>query len=119
MNAKLIKVPAGLRFADLELEREPGTDRLLFRPEPLLELARANQFDQQTMFDSEDVACWLIAEFYLAHRTNGGATDEVAEHILAHIASIQLSGLRTSTRSRPTSLGSRKIVPAFENGDPA
>src|SRR5678815_1635439 len=93
MNAKLIKIPAGVHFADLQLERESGTDRLLFRPEPLLELARANQFDQQTMFDSEDVACWLIAELYLAHRTSGGAPDAVAEQVLADNASIRSSRL--------------------------
>ena len=102
MTPKAIIVPAGLRFADLKLEREPGTKRLLFRPEALIELMRENDFDQQTFFREEDLIAWLIAEWYLAHRNAGGDPDPVADEILnevggaltSEIPSVWLSGHR-------------------------
>ncbi len=93
MTSKAIIIPPGLNFADLQLEREPGTKRLLFRSETLIELMRENDFDQQTFFREEDLVAWLIAEWYLAHRSTGGDPDPVADEILDEVGSALTSGM--------------------------
>ncbi len=84
-----ISIPPGVDFADLQLEREPVTQRLLCRPAVLAALFHANELD--TLVNDEDVACWLIAELYLAHRTAGGVPDPAAEEILVEVAALQAS----------------------------
>ena len=88
MEPKNFIIPDGLQFADLELEREPLTNRLLYKPGPFARLLRANELDLQNFFNDEDIACWLVAEFYLAHRADGGKPDPVAEDILAEDATL-------------------------------
>ena len=86
MEPKKIIIPNGRRFADLELEREPLTRRLLYKPGPLARLLSANELDLQALFNDDDIVCWLVAEFYLAHRSAGGEPDAVAEEILVEVA---------------------------------
>ena len=88
MNKTLITIPGGLRFADLQLRREAVTNRLLYRREVLEALERANGLEETTMLDREDLAVWLIAEWYLAYRSAGGESDTVAEQILAEVLSL-------------------------------
>ena len=92
MTPKIV-IPAGLTFATLALEREPSTRRLLYKPVPLAQLIQANGMDFQDFFASEDMAAWLIAEFYLAHRTAGGEPDPIAEDLLAEVAAARASGI--------------------------
>jgi hypothetical protein len=89
MNKRLITIPEGLRFADLQLQREAVTNRLLYRRETLEVLERANGLEEATMLDKEDLAVWLIAEWYLAYRSAGGLPDVVAEQVLAEVSSLQ------------------------------
>jgi hypothetical protein len=91
----MITIPTGVQFADLALERERGTKRLLYRPEPIAELIRANALDAQALLTSEDLVAWLIAECYFAHRAAGGEPDPVAEEVLAEVASAEASNIPT------------------------
>ena len=89
-------VPEGLHFSELKLEREPGTKRLLYAATPLADLCRYNGFDPTTTFADEDLACWLICEWYVAHRSHGGALDVVAELILVEAQAAQTRNLSVS-----------------------
>ena len=91
MTPKKMVIPAGLAFADLQLERELVTKRLLYRPGPLAELFRANALEP--LLNDEDVVSWLIAEFYLLHRANGGEPDRVADEVLAEVAAAMVSDI--------------------------
>ena len=94
MNANVIKIPPGVDFADLQLERQLYTRRLLYRPGPLERLIAANRLAiRGTMFEEEDLAAWLIAEWYLAHRTAGGETDPVAEEVVAEVTALHVSDI--------------------------
>jgi hypothetical protein len=41
----------------------------------------------------EDLSCWLICEWYVAHRTAGGERDPVIETILAEVAELEATGI--------------------------
>ena len=82
MKAKRIKIPAGLIFDDLGLAIDPRTNRVKYRPEILAPLFRANNLQLQTLFDIEDVAGWVIGEWYLVHLAIGGEPHPVAEQLL-------------------------------------
>ncbi len=92
MQARL-KIPDSLDFADLALEREPMTNRLLFLPAPLGELCLINGLDPEEVLMSEDLACELICEWYAAHIEAGGEPDPVADAILAEVAELEASGM--------------------------
>jgi hypothetical protein len=80
-------------FADLALERELETRRLLFASAPLAEVCRASDLDPDATLADEDLVCWLICEWYLAHRMAGGETDPAAEAILAKVAELEATGI--------------------------
>ena len=81
-------------FADLKLEREPFTKQLMSGPAPLARLIVANNIlTAQPLSENEDLTAWLIAQWYLAHRTAGGAKDLVAEEIVAEVAALQSSNI--------------------------
>jgi hypothetical protein len=87
-----LTIPDGLDFADLALEREPVTGRLLFAPAPLAAMCRCNKLDPAEILADEVPSRWLICEWYVAHVTAGGAPDRVAEQILAEVADSPESG---------------------------
>ena len=94
MNAKVITIPPGVDFADLQLERELYTRRLRYKPGPLERLIAANRLAiRGTMFEEEDLAAWLIAEWYIAHRTAGGEWDPVAEEVLAEVTALHATNI--------------------------
>ena len=93
MELKSIMIPAGLTFADLGLEREPRTKRLLYKPVVLAQLVDANDLGAQTLFTDEDLAAWLIIEWYVVHLNAGGKPDPVAEEIQKEVADTQASGI--------------------------
>jgi hypothetical protein len=84
-----ISLPSGLQFTDLALEREPRSKRLLYQPAPMARLLDANNVELSGFLDDEDLVCWLIAEFYLMHRTAGGEPDPVAEQMLREFAALR------------------------------
>ena|SRR5450756_2110225 len=83
----------GCDFADLALEREPVTRRLLYAPGPLSEMCRTNGLDPAAALANEDLACWLICEWYVTHIEAGGEPDPTAEVILAEVAAQEASGM--------------------------
>ena len=78
----MLRIPAGVSFAELHLERQPS-GRLLYMVDPLASCCEANEFDVGKFLGDEDLARWLITEWYLAHQAAGGAPDPIAEQILA------------------------------------
>ena len=80
-------------FADLALERDPVTHILLFSPAPLAELCRCNGIDPEAVLADEDQSCWLICEWYVAHREAGGEQDPVAEQFVAEANAAQESDI--------------------------
>ena len=91
MEPEKIAIPEGLRFSDLKLERAPFTRNLHYQPDPLAAVFTANSIELSAALENEDVVCWLIAQWYLAHRTAGGEPDPVAEEVLAEVAALQAS----------------------------
>ena len=90
----VLALPESLRFCDLILEREPITLRLLFAPALLAELCRFNGLDPMATLADEDLSCWLICEWYVAHREAGGDPDPVVEAILAELEASGIAALQ-------------------------
>ena len=80
-----LRLPENAQFADLALEREPVTRRLMFAPAPLATICRCNGLDPATVLADEDLSCELICEWYVAHIKAGGAPDVVVEAIVAEV----------------------------------
>ena len=65
-------------FAEFERsivqERMAGLERarLLFLHAPLAQACRLNGLDSDATLVDEDLSCWLICEWYVAHREAGG-----------------------------------------------
>ena len=93
MEPEKIVIPEGLRFSELGFERAPFTRNLLYQPDALAAIFAANSIELSAAVENEDVVCWLIAQWYLAHRTAGGERDPVAEEILAEVSALQASNI--------------------------
>ena len=91
-----INLPQGYDFADLQLERDDAGG-LRYLPDPLAACCEANELDVVMTLGSNNMACMLVAEWYLSHRMSGGEPDPVAESILAEVAA---SEIRTLNRDR-------------------
>src|SRR5688572_19118565 len=68
-------MPDGLTFADLALEREAITGRLLFRPTPPAAVCRLNDMDPAATLADEDLSCWLSemgAVWQMPHSSSDG-----------------------------------------------
>lgn len=98
-SLKPLRIPNGIDFADLALEREPVTARLLVAAAPLAAMCRANDLDAADTLANEDLACWLIWEWYGAHVRVGGEPDPVAEQIIAEFVAEQASGIASLQNS--------------------
>lgn len=83
----------GVNFAELSLERDRATGRLLFMPAHLAELCRINGLDAVTTLADEELSCWLICIWYIAHREAGGESNPVVEQIIAAAAAKQVSDI--------------------------
>jgi hypothetical protein len=80
-----LRLHAGLKFADLRLHVEPGTQRFLFLPAPLGEFALRNGFDPERVLADEDKSCELIAAWYVAHIEEGGDPDPAIEAVFRRL----------------------------------
>ena len=74
-------MPWGRSFVELQLQREPTTQRLQYKAERFIALCRCNGFDPKSV--DEDLARWLISEWYWAYCEARGQPDPVIEQILA------------------------------------
>jgi hypothetical protein len=60
---------------------------------PLGTFCLVNGRDPAATLASGDLSCWLICEWYLAHREAGGERDEVVEQIVQALNAAQDSGM--------------------------
>jgi hypothetical protein len=81
-----LSIPDHVSFADLQLEREHLTGRLLYFPAPLTAVIGHNGDDPARVLADEDLACFYLAEWYFAHRLSGGHPDPIAEQIIRDVA---------------------------------
>jgi hypothetical protein len=76
--------PRGATGAEFTLELDDA-GALHYLPEPLAACRRANGLDVGMTLGNEDLACMLVTEWYLAHRTSGGGPDLNVETILRRL----------------------------------
>lgn len=81
-----ITIPETVTFADLKLERDPITGDVSFDWEPIEAICEASGIDVAIFKEGPaDNVSGLIATWYAAHRSNGGAPDPVQDQLLAEI----------------------------------
>lgn len=81
-----IRIPEGVRFADLNLSRDHVTGYVRFDWAPLRLICEASGIDLAILTDqSEDNVSELLVQWYAAHRAFGGAPDPVLEQLLAEV----------------------------------
>jgi hypothetical protein len=76
--------PAEVTFDDLHLEfdRESGT--IGCERSALAALCDANGLEPAWVLGNDEMAGWMIAQWYRMHRDGGGPADRVAESLLSH-----------------------------------
>lgn len=80
-------IPSGLSFSSLKLTRDPVTLDVEFDWRPIEAICDASGLDLAMFRDGpEENVSGLLVAWYQAHRSAGGATDQVAEQILAEAA---------------------------------
>ncbi len=72
-------------FAELHLELDPLNGGLLYSATALGEICYANALDPAPILGDEDLACSMIAAWYLAHREAGGSPDSIAEMVVSRL----------------------------------
>jgi|CXWL01.1.fsa_nt_gi hypothetical protein len=88
MSKKLlgVKIPEHLRFADLQLARDPITRAVSFNWDPIEAICRASDIDIAIMRDGpEDNVSCLIVVWYAFHRETGGDQDPIQEQLLREV----------------------------------
>lgn len=88
MSQKLlgVKIPDDLRFADLQLARDPQTLAVSFHWEPIERICERSGIDLVIMRDGpEDNVSGLIVAWYAHHRESGGEPDPVAEQLIREV----------------------------------
>ena len=89
----LISIPQGVAFSDLRLARDPQTGDVSFDA-AVIERIEAESGLPAGFFmgQHEDAVASLITTWYSAHRAAGGATDPVAEDLLAEVRAEDAAG---------------------------
>lgn len=81
-----VKIPEPLRFADLQLARDPQTLAVSFNWEPIEQICQRSGIDLAIMRDGpEDNVAGLITTWYAHHRAAGGEADPVAEQLIREV----------------------------------
>ncbi|MEO8133880.1 MAG: hypothetical protein ABI831_07895 [Betaproteobacteria bacterium] len=112
INSEHLIVPADRTFADLTLEREAYTGRLLYAPAILAEACLANGLDATAILARHDLACFLIGEWYGAHRRAGGERNPVAEQAIAEASARLVDAIPIQGGDTPSPRTMRSIVAA-------
>ena len=88
-----ISIPQGVAFSDLRLARDPQTGDVSFDA-AVIERIEAESGLPAGFFmgQHEDAVASLITTWYSAHRAAGGATDPVAEDLLAEVRAEDAAG---------------------------
>ena len=74
----LVLVP-GVRFAELNMRRDPVTWDLTFDAKPMMAFAAGNGIDYKSF--PPELQSWVLQEWYRLHREAGGAPDPVCEAV--------------------------------------
>ena len=75
-------VPPNVTFADLELTYDLHSRAIGCERSALAAVCAINDLDENLVFSNEEVAGWMIAQWYRLHRDRGGPRDRVAEALL-------------------------------------
>ena len=82
---RVLTIPPDLRFSDLALELEDAGG-LHYDWRVVEQLCVANGLQTTTALSSDDVACALIADWYVQHREVGGERDPAVETVLERLS---------------------------------
>lgn len=86
MTARII-IPDDMKFADLDLRRNPQSGDVTLRWEVIERICAASGIDIALLRDApEDNVAGLIVAWYAEHRERGGAPDPVADDLIAEAA---------------------------------
>ena len=81
----MLVAPPDLTCTDLALELDDAGG-LHYLPDAMERLCAANGIDSTTALSVDDVACDLIARWYVQHREEGGERDQTMEAVLANLS---------------------------------
>lgn len=88
-----ITIPEHVRFADLQLTRDPITGDSEFNWDPLEIICEASNLDiDMFRHGPEDNVAGLITAWYQAHRAAGGEPDPVQEQLIAEVMAESVAG---------------------------
>ncbi|WP_157269537.1 hypothetical protein [Azohydromonas aeria] len=83
MRELRVTIPEGVEFADLRLSRDVANGRVRFSMAPIAAICEASALDLGEIVDGDEpLVVLLIAAWYRAHRSGGGAPDPVQEDLL-------------------------------------
>jgi hypothetical protein len=83
MRELRVTIPDGVEFADLRLSRDVDNGCVRFSMAPIAAICEASALDLNEIVDgAEPLVVLLIAAWYQAHRSEGGAPDPVQEDLL-------------------------------------
>ncbi len=88
-----VAIPDGVRFADLQLARDPKTGDVSFDWSPIEKICTANNLPIEHMRNGpEDNVSGLIVAWYSAHLQAGGDRDPVADDLIAEAVAEDTAG---------------------------
>jgi hypothetical protein len=83
MRELRVTIPDGVEFADLRLTRDVDDGRVRFSMAPIAAICEASDLDPEELVDgSQPLVVLVIAAWYRAHISEGGAPDPVQEDLL-------------------------------------
>jgi hypothetical protein len=78
-----VTIPDGVEFAQLRLSRDVANGRVRFNMAPIAAICEASDLDLTELVDGpQPLVVPLIAAWYRAHISEGGAPDAVQEDLL-------------------------------------
>lgn len=81
-----IGIPAGMKFSDLKLARDPRSGDVSFDASVIARICEANGLPADYfMVRAEDVLSGLLTSWYRAHIASGGQPDPVQEDLIAEV----------------------------------
>lgn len=99
-----LRIPQGLRFADLKLSRHLVDGDVSFDWAPINAICEASDIDVAVFSHSdEDNVAGLIVAWYQVHREAGGEIDLVAEQLIAEVQAEGIKG-QASVQNGPGTL---------------
>jgi hypothetical protein len=83
MRQLRVTIPDGVEFADLRLSRDVDNGQVRFSMAPIEAICEASALDLAELVDGpQPLVVLLIAAWYRAHVSEGGARDPVQEDLL-------------------------------------